>query len=164
MSLLIKTTTSDPVNVLLIGNNPIEMGPVLDKFRQVRKRKIVTEIAFDLRSILERLANFHPNYIFIDDNIGREELRLAVKKLSANKKTRDIPITILKNSNYEEAAGSNLIHDYLLKQSLTAESLYNTIKNTLRIKRTQRLLLTAFAKRRSLLKNLFEKKGLNLVG
>ena len=57
------------LNVLLIGNNPMEMGTVLDKLKQVRAQKIITEIAFDLRSILERLMRFNPNFIFIDDNI-----------------------------------------------------------------------------------------------
>jgi hypothetical protein len=60
----------DPINILLIGNNPIEMGSVLEKLKQVRGQRIITEIAFDLRSILERLMRFNPNFIFIDDNIG----------------------------------------------------------------------------------------------
>ena len=71
-----KSTTQNPdsLNVLLIGNNPMELGTVLDKLKEVRAQKIITEIAFDLRSILERLMRFNPNFIFIDDNIGRLEL------------------------------------------------------------------------------------------
>src|SRR5688500_7788808 len=91
---------SSPLNVLLIGNNPMEMGTVLDKLNQVRSQKITTEIAFDLRSILQRLVRFNPNFIFIDDNIGRAEMQQAVKELESNGKTKDIPITVLKSSNY----------------------------------------------------------------
>src|SRR5688572_24133425 len=93
------TKALDPINILLIGNNPIELGSVLEKLKQVRGQKIITEIAFDLRSILERLMRFNPNFIFIDDNIGKNELMVTVQSLSSNKKTRDIPITVLKNSN-----------------------------------------------------------------
>ena len=46
------TKALDPINILLIGNNPIEMGSVLEKLKQVRGQRIITEIAFDLRSIL----------------------------------------------------------------------------------------------------------------
>jgi CheY-like chemotaxis protein len=158
MKTLIPKSATSPVNILLIGNNPIEMGPVLDKLKQVRTRKIITEIAFDLKSIIERLVKFNPNFIFIDDNIGREELVHTVNRLSANRKTRDIPITVLKNNNYREALASSSIQDYLLKQNLTTEALYNTIKNTLRFKRTQRYLAQATSRSKKGILNFFEKR------
>ena len=147
--------SSNPLNVLHIGNNPMEMGSILEKLNQVRNQKIKTEIAFDLKSILERLIRFSPNFIFIDDNIGRFELQQTVKQLSTNRKTKDIPITVLKSSNYQEAMGASSILDYLLKQNLSAEALYNTVKNSLRFRRTQ-LYLNKVHKRR---KNVFLEKA-----
>jgi CheY-like chemotaxis protein len=147
--------SSNPLNVLLIGNNPMEMGTILEKLNQVRNQKITTEIAFDLKSILERLIRFSPNFIFIDDNIGRFELQQTVKQLSTNRKTKDIPITVLKSSNYQEAMGASSILDYLLKQNLSAEALYNTVRNSLRFRRTQ-LYLNKVYKRR---KNVILKKA-----
>jgi len=141
------------VNVLLVGNNPMDMGGVLDKLKQVRGQRIATEIAFDLKSILERLLRFQPNFILIDDNIGRQELMEAVNKLSANRSTRDIPITVLKNSNYSESFGSTSILDYLLKQTLSPEDLYKTLKNTLRFRKTQRYLYRAYQTRTGQLMN-----------
>lgn len=138
----------DTLNVLLVGNNPIEMGGVLEKLRQVRGQRIATEIAFDVKSILQRLLRFRPNFILIDDNIGRQELLETVNALSANKTTKDIPITVLKNSNYTESLGSASILDYLLKQNLSPEDLYKTLKNTLRFRTTQRYLYQAYKRRR----------------
>jgi len=146
----------DPINILLIGNNPIEMGSVLDKLKQVRGQRIITEIAFDLRSILERLIRFNPNFIFIDDNIGRTELNETVKSLASNKKTKDVPITVLKNSNYQESLASSTLLDYLLKQNLSPENLYKTVKNSLRFRRTQLYLYQAYKKRRDLLMGVTE--------
>ena len=140
------TKALDPINILLIGNNPIEMGSVLEKLKQVRGQKIITEIAFDLRSILERLMRFNPNFIFIDDNIGKNELMVTVQSLSSNKKTRDVPITVLKNSNYHESLASSSILDYLLKQNLSPEDLYKTVKNSLRFRKTQLYLYQAYKK------------------
>lgn len=140
---------TETLNVLLIGNNPIEMGRVLEKLQQVRGHRIITEIAFDLKSILERLMRFRPNFILIDDNIGKNELLVTVNALSSNRKTKDIPITVLKNSNYHEAMGSASILDYLLKQNLSPESLYNTVKNSLKFRRTQLYLHQAYRKRKN---------------
>src|SRR5687768_6471511 len=99
--------TAEPLNVLLIGNNPIDMGKTLEKINQIKGRKIITEIAFDLKSIVERLMRFNPNFILIDDNIGKSELELAVDTLSKTRKTKNIPITVLKNSNYQETSPSS---------------------------------------------------------
>jgi CheY-like chemotaxis protein len=159
-----KTSAAKPVHILLVGNNPIEMGPVLEKLRQVRSRKIITEIAFDIQSIVERLVKFHPNFILIDDNIGRDELVLTVNKLSSTRKTKDVPITVLKNNNYQESLASKSIQDYLLKQNLSSEALCNMIKNTLRFRKAQRFLYQAYKNRKGLFKKLLDKKMLNLIG
>ena len=143
--------SSNPLNVLLIGNNPMEMGSILKKLNQVRNQKITTEVAFDFKSILERLIRFSPNFIFIDDNIGRFELRQTVKQLSTNRKTKDIPITVLKSSNYQEAMGASSILDYLLKQNLSAEALYNTVRNSLRFRRTQLYLNKVYKRRKNVI-------------
>jgi DNA-binding NtrC family response regulator len=140
---------ASPLNVLLVGNNPMEMGTVLDKLNQVRKQKITTEIAFDLKSILERLVRFRPNFIFIDDNIGRLELRETVKELASHGKTKHIPITVLKTSNYREALGASSILDYLLKENLSADALYNTVRNSLKFRKTQLDLNKVYQKRKT---------------
>src|SRR5688500_6150837 len=128
-------SAAEPLNVLLIGNNPIDMGKTIEKINQIRGRKIITEIAFDFRSILERLINFHPNFILIDDNIGKAELAQTVDMLSQRRRTKDIPITVLKNSNYQESSPAAGMLDYLLKQNFSADSLYTAIRNSLKFKR-----------------------------
>lgn len=148
METSIQTESTKPLNVLLIGNNPIELSAVLEKLQQVRDKKIITEIAFDLKGILERLIRFDPNFIFIDDNLGNSQFRETVSTLSSNRKTKDVPITVLKNSNYHEAAGAGAALDYLLKQNLSADALYNALKNSLKFRRTQLYLYQAYQKRK----------------
>ncbi len=135
---------SEPLNVLLIGNNPIDMGMTLEKINQIKGKKIMTEIAFDLQSVVERLMRFKPNFILIDDNIGRTEVALAVDTLTRTRKTKDIPITILKNSNYQESSASEGVLDFMLKQNFSAESLYMTIRNSMKLRKTQLLLRKAY--------------------
>lgn len=148
------TSTSEPMHVLLVGNNPIELSAVLKKLQDVRGFKIVTEIAFDVKSIMERLIRFNPNFILIDDNLGKTELKETINTLSSNAKTKDIPITVLKNSNYHESLTANSILDFLLKKNLSSDAIYNTLKNSLRFKRTQLYLYQMYQKRKDFILKL----------
>lgn len=143
----------EPLNVLLLGNNPIDLTRTLEKLNQIHGRRIITEFAFDLESLLERLIRFKPNYILIDDNIGKSELTQAIQALGKTKKTRDIPITVLKNSNYRESSGAGIL-DYILKQNFSAESFYSMLRNSLKFKRTQLLLEEAYQARKKQLSRL----------
>jgi len=145
--------TLEPLNVLLIGNNPIDLTRTLEKLNQIRGRRIITEIAFDLKTILERLIKFNPNFILIDDNIGRLELDQTINTLTRSRKTKDVPITVLKNSNYHESSGSGIL-DYALKQNFSADSFYTILKNSFKFKRTQQYLYKAYQRRRKQLKKL----------
>jgi len=138
----------EPLHLLLVGNNPIELSPILSKVQMIPGNKIITEIAFDLKSLFERLMNFMPNYILIDDNIGKTELTEALHALAGNKKTRDIPVTVLKNSNYEEARGSSGVLDYVLKQNISTESILTVVKNSIKSRRTQLFLHQAYTMRK----------------
>jgi DNA-binding NarL/FixJ family response regulator len=146
--------TAEPLNVLLIGNNPIDMGATLEKINQVKGRKIITEIAFDIRSAAERLMKFSPNFILIDDNIGKAEMALAVETLTKTRKTKNIPITVLKNSNYTQTTQTTAVLDYVLKQNFSTESLYTAIRNSLRLRRAQEFLYAAYKKRKGQLSRL----------
>lgn len=144
---------AEEISVLMIGNNPLELAKVFAQLKNIPGKEIIAETAFDLKTGLRCLAKFKPNFIILDDNLGRLELTQAVEQLSRHKPTRDIPITILKNSNYHEAF-SGVGMNYVLKSSLSGLSLYNSLKNSLLSSRTQRLLKTVYKKRKGQLKRL----------
>jgi CheY-like chemotaxis protein len=118
-----------------------------ESLKKIREHKVITEIAFDLRSIVDRLTHFRPNYIVLDDNLGQLQLKAAIGVLLRNRKTKNIPITILKNSNYHEAMNTGVMN-YVLKDSLTGESLYTALKNSLKFKKTQLFLQQAYKRRK----------------
>jgi CheY-like chemotaxis protein len=151
-----KLVAQEKLKVLVVGNNPIELGRVFDALQKIRDRNIMTEIAFDLKSILERLVRFSPHYILIDDNIGKPELKSAVEALHHERKTKNIPITILKSSNYHEAINTGVMN-YVLKESLTGESLHTALKNSLKFKKTQLYLSKAYKKRKGQMMRLIRK-------
>lgn len=137
----------EDVSVLMVGNNPTDLGRIFDSLNHIPGRRIITEIAFDLKTILERLGRFSPNFIVIDDNIGKSELKNSVQALHRYKKTRSIPITILKNSNYQEAIGVGVLN-FILKEQLTGEALYRALTNSIKFLRTQSYLRQTYRGRK----------------
>jgi len=147
-------TASYSLRIMVVGNNPIELSKLLTRIQKMNDRQVSIEFAFDLLSITARLEKFKPDYILIDDNIGRAELKEVVGSLCRTRETKDIPITVLKNSNYTEAIGSGVM-DYLLKETLTAESLYKALSHSLKFRKTQQLLYQAYKRRKGQLLRLF---------
>jgi CheY-like chemotaxis protein len=141
----------EKINVLVMGNNPIELSYLFDTLKKIKGKNVETEIAFDRASIRKRLSHFNPSYILIDDNIGQPALRTAVQELITHRKTKHIPITVVKNSNYHEAMNTGVMN-YVLKHNLNAESLYQALLNSLKFKKTQLYLLNAYKKRKGQLK------------
>jgi CheY-like chemotaxis protein len=137
----------EELRVLVVGNNPIDLSRTFDSLSKITDHKVITEIAFDLTSIIERLTRFRPNYILIDDNVGQPELKATVIALSGNRKTRHVPITILKNSNYHETMNTGVMN-YVLKETITGDSLYTALKNSLKFKKTQLYLQQSYKMRK----------------
>lgn len=152
----LSSKTSDPVNIFLIGNNPTDLNGIYNLLKSIKKRTFKTEIHFDLTNVLSRISKFNPSCILIDDNLEKLKLKKLVKRLNAHVRTRHIPITVIKNSNYTEPQIQEA-QDYLLKDSLTSESLSRSIFNSIKFKKMQRYLSINYAQKKSKLHNLFNR-------
>jgi len=114
-------------------------------------------MAFDLKSGLQRLAKFNAHFIILDDNLGRHELTHAVGSLSHYKKTKNVPVAVLKNSNYQEAFGG-VAMNYILKGDLSEKALYAAFRSSLISARAQSYLKEVYRKRRGQLMRLLPAK------
>src|SRR5882672_2976776 len=128
METKIEGSEGETLKLLVVGNNPIELSRVLDQIEKIDRRKEI-RIAFDFQSIIDRLSNFKPDFILIDDNIGKAELRHAVDELLGGRHTKNIPITVLKNSNYREAISTGVM-DFILKENLSGDSISKALLNS----------------------------------
>lgn len=140
-------TAVQTLKIMVVGNNPIDLSKMLTRIQKINDKIVVTEIAFDAQSLLLRLGTFKPDYILLDDNIERRELKAIIKLLHTERETRGIPITIVKNSNYSEAVGNGVM-DYVLKETLTGDSLYRILVNSLKFRKTQTFLYQAYNSRK----------------
>lgn len=144
--------------LLLVGNNPIELSSVADRLKEIRHQPIVAQFAFDLRSSLQCLSKFAPSYILIDDNIGTDELRETVQALAHNRKTKHVPITIIKNSNYEATIFDTPL-DFVLKSNLSSDRILKTLNRSATARDAQAFLKKAYQDRKRLLAQLLLRKG-----
>lgn len=138
---------TDPMNVYLIGNNPIELSSIYDKL----KTNFRAEICFELKGLYSKIRRFRPQCILIDDNLDRVMIKKILRRLSSRNITRDIPVTIIKNNNYTE--GFSEAQDFVLKNELTSEGLSRSIKNSIRMKRMQYYLIRKYRKNKGRIQN-----------
>lgn len=141
----------EPINVFLIGNNPIELSNIYEKLKEIRTKSFQTEIGFELRGLFKKIMRFNPARILIADNVERAYMRKLTLKLAANKKTRDIPITILKNAN-RDCYITNA-EEFLLKESVTSELLSRSILNSIRLKKMRVRISAMYRKQKSNVKS-----------
>ncbi|UII28095.1 hypothetical protein LVD15_06620 [Fulvivirga maritima] len=146
----------DSLNIFLVGNNPIELGHIYDKLKQIKHKTYHAEIGFNLKGLYKKIINSNPSCILIDDNFDRSYMKSLVKRLSSGMKTRHIPITIIKNSNYSEAYLADA-QEYILKDGITSESLSRSILNAIKFKSMHAYLYKQYKKEKSRITQFFSK-------
>lgn len=140
-------------NVLLIGNNPIDLGTIYDRLKMVTNVNYVTEILFDVSNIIKKVLKYRPKYIIIDDNLSTEDMRSLLSTLKTHHRTMGIPITIVQNSNSDDMSREGA-EEFILKGSITSESISRSLVNSLKFSQMQSYLKKAYSSRKKMLKGL----------
>lgn len=122
------------INVLIIGNNPIEITSIYNNLNNYRGRNYIADVCFSIKDSLNKMLKSKPDCILLDDNIVVDQIKMLINKIRESSRFRNIPIVLLKSSNFNFAAG-NEVQDYLLKGNLTTEILSNTIEKNINILR-----------------------------
>ncbi|MCA6078396.1 hypothetical protein [Fulvivirga sedimenti] len=138
-------TSTTPIKVYMIGNNPIDVSDIYQKLKDYASDSFHTEYGFDLKKAFKHILKSRPSCVLIDDNIGHPIMQKFMAKLSTHKDTQDIPVAVLKNSNYRES-GAVLATDYILKEGLSADSLRKLIFRTIRFKKMHLMFIKSYRK------------------
>lgn len=148
-------TVSNPINVLIIGNNPIELTRITDKLKGLKGRKFIADFCFSTRDSLLKIMKSQPGCILVDDNLDKNSITELSNKLNKHNKTKHIPITLLKSS-YKNQKYIPGISDFLLKDSLSGESMAKAIVNVIRSRKSQRYLYIKIKKNQRRINQLFD--------
>lgn len=147
-----KGITPDGINVLLVGNNPIEMSALYEGLQNLKGKITKVSTSFSDEDTLKKIASDSPNCIIIDDNLGLTGLKSLIDKINQLGKDA-ISITLLKTKNTQEAIYG--VQEYLLKESLTPERIYQSLKNAIKFRKTQKYLKVKYYTGKKRLKRMF---------
>ena len=135
------TTTNNikisTVNVLLVGNNPLELAMCSEQLVNFKKRKFNIDIAFNNEECYRKSSKYYPSAIILDDSIGFMNLMEITDKFSKDSRFHNIPIIVIKNSNYYHAGISGNVAEFILKEDLERVSLPEIILSAILNQRTK---------------------------
>ena len=143
---------TDSINVLLVGNNPIEMSTLYDGLQTLKGKIAKVSTSFSDDDTLKKINDDGSNCIIIDDNLGLKSLKALIDKINKLGKEA-ITITLLKTKNTQETIYG--VQEYLLKESLTPERLYHSLKNAIKFNKTQKYLKVKYYTGKKKLKRMF---------
>lgn len=135
----------EQMNILMIGNNPIELSDVDRSVFNFSRGALKTTFLFDLTTLATSLKNLNPSGVFIDDKLNIKEIKRAIFRMHRNKNTAHIPVTIIKSSNF--ANYPNLgADDFILNSSMGGQSIYKSVINGKRFRKSRIYLKKAYRK------------------
>ena len=144
------------MNILLVGNNSLELSDVYHQISSVKMSLLKTTVLFDLKKIKKYVKYLNPSAIFIDDRYSTKELRRTITRIHGTEDTHHIPITLLKSSNMSTSANLE-VDDFVLKSNLTGSSIYASIINGGRFRRSRIYFKKVYRKRKGQLNEIKEK-------
>lgn len=132
-SQLLTIPTSGVIKVLMVSNNPREMGCLSDHLRRFAWKKFNVVATFDLKAAW-RLAHSHkPDYILIDVSLGTDHIKAWVQAIRKRRPFDHTAIAVLKDDNSTQLVIRG-IQDYLLKDTIDSDTFALTVLNAIRIK------------------------------
>ena len=114
-------------NVLIIGNNPIELTNIYNNLNEYRKKNYIADVCFNVSDSISRMLKNKPDCILLDDNILLDQVDLFIKKLKSTTSLKSIPIVLLKSTNFNLSIGND-VQDFLLKGNMTMDILSSAIE------------------------------------
>jgi len=150
---LARDNGNEPLQVLLVGNNPLELASIYETLKKYTKRKVIIDCCFDFQHSIVKALKLNPSCILLDDAFSKKRLKNFINRINKNNKTSHIPIALLKSNNYGGITSSG-IQEYVLKEGASTERLYGSIMNAIQFKRTHRILKVEHRRRKRQLNKL----------
>lgn len=142
-----------PINILLIGNNPGDLGN-LYQYLKASRRKFHAEAIFCVKNCLKFVFKNQPDCILIDDNLGQENVEELLDDLSSDYRSNGIAITILRHENSPKIYYS-AVQTYVIKEKMTKEGITDAIMNAIKSKKNQHYFYTTYSSSYSILGGAF---------
>ena len=133
---LLATPPSKQIKVLMIGNNPRELGCLSLHLRNFRWKRFSVNATFNLKEGWKIAQYFKPDYVLIDGSFDSADIKNFVQQLRSNKSTKMGIVALLKENNHQELMIPG-VQDYLLKDHIASDTFAFDIMNALAHQQTE---------------------------
>jgi hypothetical protein len=127
---LLATPPSMQIKVLMIGNNPREMGCLSLHLRNFKWKKFAVNATFDLKEGWRIAQYYKPDYILVEGSFETSAIKDFIQQLRSNRGTRLAIVALLKENNHKELMIPG-VQDYLLKDNIASDTFAFDILNAI---------------------------------
>lgn len=120
------------IGVLMVGNNPMELGQCCRSLTNFRKAKFTIETAFDSGECFKCLVKFKPSIVVLDDSIGFMSMMEIAETMRSDARFAHIPLIIIKSSNYHHAALKKGVDAFVMLDRVLSGELPYTILHSIK--------------------------------
>jgi PleD family two-component response regulator len=145
--------THKPIKIVLIGNNPGELG-VICQYLKTSRRKFEVEAIFNTHNFIKKIIKYQPECILLDESSNQELVKDILDIISDDYRTSKLPITILRNENSPKIYYS-AVQTYLIKEKMSKEGITDVILKSIKSKKNQRYFYTTYSSNYSFLWGTF---------
>lgn len=130
---LLATPPSKEIKVLMISNNPREMGCLSIHLHNFKWKRFAVNATFDLKEGWRIAQHFKPDYILLEGSLGEEAIRNFIGHIRSRKGTRNATVTLLKENNSAELMIPG-VQDYLLKDNIVSDTFAFDVLNAIALR------------------------------
>lgn len=119
------------INVLLVGNNPLELGQCYRSLTNFRSKKFNMDTAFSSEECFKKALKFKPAIIILADSIGFMDIMEITEKLHKDSHFSHTPVIVIKSSNYHHATLNEGVAEFIMLDRVLRGELPDLILKTI---------------------------------
>lgn len=128
----LKSSFSTPsIAVLMVGNNPMELGQYCRSLINFREAKFTIETVFNTGECFRNIAKFKPSILVLDDSVGFMSMMEITDKMLTDVRFAHIPVIVVKNSSYHHATLRKGVDAFVMLDSVLGGELPYLILDTI---------------------------------
>ncbi len=126
------------ISVLMVGNNPLELGQYCRSLVNFRDAKFTIETAFNSEECFKSIVKFKPAIVVLDDSVGFMSMMEITEKMHSDVRFAHIPVIVIKNSSYHHATLKKAVDAFMMLDRVLEGELPYLILDTVQYRKEKR--------------------------
>lgn len=123
------------ISVLMVGNNPMELGQYCRSLVNFRAAKFTIETAFNSEECFKNIVKFKPAIVVLDDSVGFMSMMEITEKMHSDMRFAHIPVIVVKNASYHHATLKKGVDEFIMLDRVLGGELPYLILETIKVRK-----------------------------